>query len=134
MAGKVSSLDPLVVHVPAGLVEHARDHPVAVSAILAGQLNDVVRQTLFIRLALRNLALGRAVLAKSAAGAAFRDAVNLPHVVNAPTPARRAQKFPRAASVRISLSSVRSDTARLSRWFSVSSSFRRLSCSRPIPP
>jgi hypothetical protein len=45
-------------------------------------------------LALRDLALGRAMLAKSAAGSAFRDTMNLPHVVDASPTARRAQKFP----------------------------------------
>ena len=54
-------------------------------------------------------------------------AERLPHVVNASASARRAQKFCRAASVRIILSSVRSDTAFRSRWFSFSSSFSRFS-------
>jgi hypothetical protein len=39
--------------------------------------------------------------------------------------ARRARKFPRAASARIILSSVRSDTARRSRWFSAASALSR---------
>lgn len=50
-------------------------------------------------------------------------AKGLPQVINAATAAGRDQKFPRAASVSIILSSVRSDTARLSRTFSVSNSF-----------
>ena len=127
-------LNPLVVHLPARLVQHAGDHAIAVATIVAGQLDHVLGQAFLVRATLRDLALGRAVLAKSAAGPAFGDAVNLPHVVDAPTTTRRAQKFPWAASVRMSLSSVRSETARLSRWFSFSSSFRRLSCARPIPP
>src|SRR3546814_2679564 len=40
------------------------------------------------------------------------------HMIDAAPPARRAQKFPRAASCRINLSSVRSEIARLSRRFS----------------
>ena len=64
----------------------------------------------------------------------FSAAKFLPHTINAFTTTRRAQKFPFAASVRISLSRVRSDTARRNRWFSFSSSFRRASCDLPIPP
>src|SRR5215472_6150518 len=44
------------------------------------------------------------------------------------------KKFPLAASVRISLSSVRSDTARRRRAFSCSSSFRRRTRSPFSPP
>src|SRR3546814_7239606 len=44
------------------------------------------------------------------------------HMIDAAPPARRAQKFPRAASCRINLSSVRSEIARLSRRFSFSRS------------
>ena len=56
---------------------------------------------------------------------ALKHAKGLPHMIYALTTAGRAQKFPRAASVRIILSSVKSDTARLSRAFSVSNSFSR---------
>ena len=44
------------------------------------------------------------------------------------------QKFPLAASARMAFSKLQSATTRLSRTFSFSSSFRRLSCSVPIPP
>src|SRR3546814_8113088 len=43
-------------------------------------------------------------------------------VIDTAPSARGAQKFPRAASCNISLSSVRSDIARRSRWFSFSRS------------
>src|SRR5262249_36632057 len=43
-------------------------------------------------------------------------------------------KFPRAASCRMSLSSVRSETALRSRLFSSSRSFRRFTCSVFSPP
>src|SRR6056297_1726426 len=119
------ALDPFVVHVPARMVQQRRHRPVAVTAILRRQLDDVRRQTIFIRAAPRNLALCRAVLTERAAGAALRYAKRLPHMVDALPATRRAQKFPFAASVRIILSRVRSETARLSRAFSFSSSFRR---------
>ena len=48
-----------------------------------------------------------------------------PHVLDDGAAAGGAQKFPLAASFRISLSSVRSDTAFLNRAFSCSSSFSR---------
>lgn len=74
-------------------------------------------------------------------------AERLLHMIYALAAARRAQKLPRAASVRIvryapwtsggqhpSLSSVRSDTVRRNLWFLVSSSFSRLSWSLFMPP
>ncbi len=127
-------LDPLRVHMPTGVVQQTGDHAIAVAAVLAGQLDDVVGEANLVTTAPRQPALGRAVLAERAAGPALRDAEGLPHALDAAPPTRRAQKFPFAASVRISLSSVRSETALRSRWFSFSSSFRRLSCSRPMPP
>jgi len=74
------------------------------------QLDDLLGQPFFVWQAIANLSLRGAVL---------------PHVINTPTAAGRAQTFPRAASVSPLLSSARSDTARLSRVISVSSSFGR---------
>ena len=65
------TLNPLVVHVPARVVQQARDHAIAITAILAGQLDDVVGQSPFIGPALRHLALRGSVLPKRAAGASF---------------------------------------------------------------
>ena len=93
----------------------------------ARQLDDVVGQTFLVGSTLRNLALCGAMLAQGAAGAALGYAERLPYVVDAFAATRRAQKFPRAASARINLSSVKSETARRSLWFSVSSSFSRFS-------
>ena len=56
-------------------------------------------------------------------GAALGDVQHGPDVLDTGAPTRGAQKFPRAASCRISLSRVRSATALRRRWFSVSSSF-----------
>jgi integrase len=106
-----------------GLVETFRS--LSVASELFPQCNDILGQPRFVWQAARNLALCRTMLPECAAGPALRYAKGLPHVIKALTAAGRAQKFPRAASVRIILSSVRSDTARRSRWFSVSSSFRR---------
>ena len=119
------ALDPLAVHVPASLVEQSRYRPISVAAILARQLDDIRRQLRLNRPPPRHLPLGGAMLAERAAGAPLGYAKRLPHVVDALTSARGAQKFPRAASLRIILSRVRSETARLGRAFSFSSSFRR---------
>ena len=115
----------LVIYVPASIVQQARDHPIAVAAELPRQLDDVLGQPFFIWQAAGHLALRGAMLPECAADPALRYAKGVPHMDNALTAAGRAQKFPRAASVRIILSSVRSDTARLRRWFSVSSAFSR---------
>ena len=87
-------LDPLVVHVPARLVQQRRHRPVAVTAILRRQLDDVRRQRVFIGPSARNLPLCRAVLTERATGAALRYAKRLPHAVDALPATRRAQKFP----------------------------------------
>ena len=119
--------DPLMVHMPAAVVPHPGDHAVSIAPELSRQRDDVIGQLLFVRQATGNLALRGTMLPEGAASPALRHAKGLPHMIYALTTAGRAQKFPWAASVRIILSSVRSDTARLSRVFSVSSSFSRLS-------
>jgi hypothetical protein len=55
-------------------------------------------------------------------------------MLDAGAPARGAWKFPRAASARICLSKVRSETARRSRAFSASSAFSRFTWSAFSPP
>ena len=69
------------------------------------------------------------MLPEHAAGKPFRDIELLPDMIDASTAAGGAQKFPEAASRRISFSSVRSDTAFRSRSFSFSSSLSRLTWS-----
>ena len=127
MADKGSPFDPLVVHVPASVVRQTRHHAITKATIFVGQLDDIVAQPLFISTALRNLSLCRTVLPQGAAGTTLRHVQLLPYMIDALATTRRAQKFPLAASLNMSLSNVRSDTARRSRWFSFSSSFRRLS-------
>lgn len=56
---------------------------IAIATVLPGQLDDVLGQALFVRPATRHLALRGAVLPQGAAGAAFRYAERLPHVVDA---------------------------------------------------
>ena len=127
-------LDPLVVHQPARVLQESRDFAVAIAAILARQLDEVSRERLFVLSAPRRLALCGAVLPERPAGAALGDGQHRPDVLDTGAPTRGAQKFPRAASCRISLSSVRSAMALRKRWFSVSSAFMRLIWSDFRPP
>ncbi len=61
------------------------------SAVLAGQLNDVGGQSFLIIAAPWNLALGGAVLTERAADPALADAEGLPYAVDTAPSARRAQ-------------------------------------------
>ena len=121
------ALDPLVVHMSASVVQQTRHHAITIAGIYVGQFNDIIGQPLFFSTALRNISLYRTVLPQGAAGTTLRHVQLLPYMIDALATTRRAKKFPLAASVNKSLSNVRSDTARRSRWFSFSSSFRRLS-------
>ena len=125
----------LVVHLPSDLLQQSGDPPVPVPAEPGCQSDDIGLQGFFIVSDSWNVALGGSWLRESTAGPSFRDfRVNLLNALNEHTATRRAQKFPSAASLRISLSRVRSETARLRRRFSFSNSFRRLACSTVRPP
>jgi len=119
-------LDPLVVDDPAGLLpQQFGDLAITVTAILAGEFDDVGGKLVFVIPACTNTALCRAMLPKHATHPPFRNSQDGPHMIDASTATRGAQKFPRAASARIILSSVRSETARRSRVFSASNAFSR---------
>jgi hypothetical protein len=74
---------PIVVHMPAGVVQQSGDHPIAVPPIQGGEREDVGGQRLFIGPPARRLPLGSAVPAQDAAGEAFQNAELLPDVINA---------------------------------------------------
>jgi hypothetical protein len=76
-------LDPLVVDEPAGPAQQLGDLAIAVAAILAGQLDGVGRQPLFIVTALRYLTLRRAMLAERRTGAALGDGELPSNMLNA---------------------------------------------------
>ena len=80
------------------------------------------------------MTLGGAVLFQDSTAAARRDTPTALEMFNAATSTCGAQKFPLAASLRISLSNVKSDTARRKRSFSFCNRFNSLSWSVPIPP
>lgn len=110
---------------PAVSPEQGGDATIAVAAKPFGEGDDRFGQRRLALPAARLLALGRPVLTERLAGPAFRYAKPFNDPVNTRPAARRAQKFPLAASARISLSSVRSETAFRRRRFSFSSSLRR---------
>ena len=66
------------------------------------------------------------MLAQNTAGKAFRYAMLGNDVVDTRPAARRAQKFPEAASFKMSFSKARSEIARRRRWFSVSRDLNRV--------
>src|SRR5215213_4827554 len=128
-------LDTLAVDPPTGLAQQRRDPAIAVAAVPSGECDDVggQRRRLVVGRA-RRLALRGAVLAENPAGSSLGHAELGDNMLHAGAAASRAQKFPRAASARIILSSLRSDTARHSRVFSASSSLKRLIWSPFSPP
>ena len=117
---------PLDVHCPTGRLQHRRDPTIAVTAVLGGECHDVSGKRRIIGPPLRRLSLGRTVLPQHAARQPLGHVELRPDVIDAAATADGAQKFPGAASRRISFSKVRSETALRSRSFSFSRSFSRL--------
>lgn len=76
------ALNPLVVHMPARVVQQTGDHAISIAPVLVGHLDDIIGQPFFICPALRHLALFGSVLSERAAGAAFRYAKLPPHMVD----------------------------------------------------
>ncbi len=102
------ALDPFVVDLPAGIAKQGRDPSIAVTAILAGRFDHAGDQAVLVTSA-RDAALGRAVLPQHPAGPALRDPEPVADMVDALEAARGLGSFPLAASLRICLSSVRSE-------------------------
>jgi hypothetical protein len=75
----------LMIYVPAAVIQHARDHTIAVSSEIFRQRDNILGQPFFIRQATWHLALRRTMLAECAANPALRYAEGLPHMINAQT-------------------------------------------------
>ncbi len=112
------ALDTLVVHQPTCIPQQSRNPTIAVSTILAGQLDYVCNQTILVSSANGQTSLCGSMLPQDTTNPSFRHPDVTTDVVDASTTTRGAQKFPRAASDSMSLSNVRSDTARRNRSFS----------------
>ena len=67
------SFDPLVIHEPARMAQQRGDLAIAVTAVLAGQFDNVGGQPLFIVSPRRRLALRRAMLTERRTRAALGD-------------------------------------------------------------
>ena len=95
-----------------------RSNPaIAISTELACQLDHVGNQAFLVSAPLRRSSLGRPMPPRTATKPTFANLHLAAHVTDAGPTTGRAQKVPLAASDRINLSSVRSDTARRSRSF-----------------
>ena len=110
--------DAAVTHRPPGIPQQRCDPPIAIPTVLSGQFDHVRDQPVFISTAMRHASLCGTVLTKNTASSALRDIQFSTDTVDTGPTASGAQKFPLAASVRMSLSRVRSETARRSRSFS----------------
>ena len=120
-------LDPLVVDDPPDCrAQEFCDLAVAVTTVLAGEIDDVGRQPGLIVSSLRDAPLRRAMLSEYTADPPLGQLQGGSDVRDAGAATGGAYQFPEAASFRICLSKVRSATTRRSRAFSASRSFRRL--------
>ena len=84
-------LDPLVIDQPAGPAQQLGDLAIAVTAVLPGQLDYVVRQPSVIITAPRDLALRRAMLAERRAGATLGNRQCVSNMLDAGAATRGAQ-------------------------------------------
>ena len=107
------------------MTQKGGDPPVPTTAILTGTLDDIRRELLFVIRRSGHAALGRARLTNDRTRPAFRHAEHPADLIDRFAAPGGACYFPRSASCRISLSNVRSETARRNRVFSASSSFSR---------
>ena len=119
------ALDPFAVHMPPCIAQQRRHSAIAITTILPRQRNDIRGESCFVIGPARHLALCRSMLPEHAADPSLGHRHHHSDVIDTAPSARGAQKFPRAASCNISLSSVRSEIARRSRTFSFSRSFIR---------
>ena len=113
--------------------EQSCNPAITVSAKLSGQFDHICHQPVFIRAPFGGVPLSRTMLPQNSTSSTLRDFKLATHMIDASTTTGAAYKFPRVASFKINLSSVRSDTARLKRPFSLCKSFSCFNWSKPIP-
>ena len=118
-------LSTVSANLPSDGLEQRCDPPIAITAILAGQGDDGLRQLILVWAGLGYIALRATGMIQQAASTTFREFVgpsDLGYRLPAPV---RAYKFPAATSLRICFSSDKSATSRFKRLFSFSNSFSR---------
>ena len=117
----LSSLQPLdtaITYGPTSFSQQGSNPTIAISAKLARQLNHISDQSGFIITSMRYMSLCGSMLPQNSTSSTFRKFKVTANMIDTSSSTSGAQKFPRAASFKINLSSVRSDTARLKRSFS----------------
>src|SRR4051812_39148125 len=128
------AMDPLEVDRPPLPHQHGPDASIAVAGVLPGQRPDP-QQQLFLSFSFGpGIPLARPGHAQGPAGPTLGDPEGRHRLDDGLTSPGRAHEFPRAASLRIALSRLRSATRALSRAFSLSRSLRRLISSALMPP
>jgi hypothetical protein len=126
--------NPLVIDLPTRIPQQSRNPAIAVAAILAGKRDHIGNKTHLVGTASWRLPLRRSMLLQNPANTTLRHRHLAAHKINTGTATGGAQKFPLTAYLRISLSSVSSETAFLSRSFSFCRRLSSFSWSVPIPP
>jgi hypothetical protein len=119
-------LYPLMVDTPAFSPQHGCYPAVAVTPELTGQFDNTLHEPFLVLRHLADVLLGGTRLTQYPTRPSLRHSKLLTHMSDRPAEFSRAQKFPRTASLRMSLSNDRSATSFLSRPFSFSSSLSRL--------
>src|SRR4051794_37272668 len=127
-------VDPLEVDRPPLSHQQGLDPTVAIAGVLPGQGPDP-QQQLFLSFSFGpDVPLTRPGHAQGSAGPTLGDLERRHRTGDGLSPPGRAHEFPRAASLRIALSRLRSATRALSRAFSLSSSLSRFISSALMPP
>jgi hypothetical protein len=127
-------LHGLAVHAPTGLAQLGVGAPVAPPGMRPAEAAQLVAERPVPVGLGRLVTLRAAMLPDQLARPPLGDAEHLLQVLDGAAPAGRADQFPRPSSFRASICSSLSATIRLSRAFSVSSCFSRLTSSAFMPP
>src|ERR1039458_263221 len=127
-------LHPVPSHIPTRSLQHRRDPAIAVTTILARQLDDRSRQRVFIVALGRDVPLRPSPLPQQPARTPLGKPMMPSGMLYRPTPPFRAQKLASATSFKTCFSSDSSVTSRRKRAFSFSSCFIRRACSSFRPP
>ena len=90
--------DTFVICLPACVSQLCCNSTIAISTVLARQLDHISDQVFFVSAPFWQSTLCGSVLAQNATNPSLRNLELTTHKVNAGTVARRAQKFPDAAS------------------------------------
>src|SRR3972149_3207125 len=127
-------MNPFAIHTPALPPQQSPDPSIAVTRMLAHQLQHPPHQPPLKLTRQRSITLRGPWLSQDPARPTFADAQLPLGFANRLPAACRTGQFPPSTSRRMALSSSASASSRLSRWFSSSSFFSRLASSAFIPP